>query len=74
MPELPTLTVTNIQANRMLAAFGAIDTTKTPSENYRNWLKEQIIEYVLNYETMQRDGQYLAEREAFRQTSRGELS
>lgn len=39
MPDLPTLTVTQAQADRMLAAYGSV-------ANYRQWLKEQIIEHV----------------------------
>ncbi|HWT39679.1 MAG TPA: hypothetical protein VN081_00135 [Dongiaceae bacterium] len=43
MPTLPTFTVTQAQADRLLAAYGSVD-------NYKAWLKEQIIEYVVEVE------------------------
>ena len=54
MPDLPTLSVTNDQAQRMLAAFGAKDPNKTPQQNYLTWLRWQIIDEVLSYERQQR--------------------
>lgn len=39
MPDLPTLTVTQAQADRMLAAYGS-------AAGYRQWLKTAIINYV----------------------------
>ena len=50
MPDLPTLTVTTEQANRMIAAFAPRDPDKTPQQNYKDWLKERIIEYVIQQE------------------------
>lgn len=43
MPTLPTLTVTDAQAARLLAAFGSTDA-------YRAWLKKTLIDYVITYE------------------------
>lgn len=43
MPDLPTFTVTSAQATRLLNAFGSTD-------NYKAWLRAQIIEFVLNKE------------------------
>jgi hypothetical protein len=43
MPTLPTFTVTQAQADRLLAAFGSV-------ENYQNWLKNQLVTFVLNKE------------------------
>lgn len=43
MPELPTITVTDEQATRMLAAFGS-------AEAYREWLVEGIKDYVVTQE------------------------
>lgn len=40
---LPTLTVTDAQAQRMLAAYGTTD-------NYKAWLRSQIIDFVKAYE------------------------
>lgn len=45
MPTLPTLTVTQAQADRLLAAFG---TTKA----YKDWLKENLIQYVIDHESV----------------------
>lgn len=39
MPTLPTFTVTDAQAQRMLAAWGS-------AEEYKKWLREQIALYV----------------------------
>lgn len=43
MPTLPTFTITDDQANRILAAFGDVAT-------YKQWLKRQIIQEVLRHE------------------------
>lgn len=43
MPTLPTLTVTDAQATRLLAAFGSV-------ENYKAWLKEALIARVVEHE------------------------
>lgn len=45
MPQLPTLTVTDAQATRLLAAFGT-------SAAYKEWLKNRLIEYVVEAEAM----------------------
>lgn len=44
MPDLPTLTVTQAQADRCLAAYGTV-------ENYRAWLRAQVRRYVLTSES-----------------------
>lgn len=67
MPDLPTLTVTQTQADRMIAAWGS-------AAAYRAWLKEQIIAFVINYETEQTDAVYNAERESARNQARLDLS
>lgn len=43
MPDLPTLTVTQAQADRIVAAFGSV-------ANYRTWLKEAVRDRVRNVE------------------------
>jgi hypothetical protein len=43
MPSLPTFTVTDAQAQRLLAAFGSV-------ENYEEWLLRAIVGYVLSFE------------------------
>lgn len=43
MPQLPTLTVTDEQAQRLLAAFGSV-------ENYKAWLKDALVMRVLDHE------------------------
>lgn len=44
MPTLPTLTVTQAQADRLLAAFGS-------TAAYKEWLKDALIGYVIHQET-----------------------
>lgn len=66
MPDLPTLTVTQEQADRMIAAYGSV-------ANYRAWLKQKIVAFVLDYEMAQQDQQYTAQRESFRAQARQEL-
>ena len=39
MPTLPTLTVTQAQADRMMAAYGT-------AEAYKEWLRAAIVNYV----------------------------
>lgn len=73
MPDLPTITVTQVQADRMIAAFADIDKSKTAVENYRAWLKRQIIAFVISQETSQRDKAYNVERESFRTQAESEL-
>lgn len=43
MPNLPTLTVTDAQATRLLAAWGSVAA-------YKEWLRQNIISYVLTVE------------------------
>jgi hypothetical protein len=64
MPDLPTLTVTTEQANRMIAAYAPRDPTKTAQQNYRDWLKERIIEYVIQHERQARLIAFHEEEEA----------
>lgn len=61
MPTLPTIEVTQTQADRMLAAYGSV-------ENYKKWLKNQIVLFVtdkeLNENRAAMEAQLLAEHEA----------
>lgn len=66
MPTLPTLTVTDAQANRMLAAWGS-------TGEYTNWLQDQIIEYVLRYEKRQRLANFDAQEKVAEQEARTSL-
>jgi hypothetical protein len=66
MPALPTLTVTDEQANRMLAAWGS-------AENYSAWLKSEIIEFVLNKEANERYRAWSAQEQAKRDADRAAL-
>lgn len=43
MPFMPTVEVTDEQANRLLAAFGSIDA-------YRTWLRAQLTNRLREYE------------------------
>ena len=66
MPTLPTLTVTQAQADRMLAAWG-------DTESYKVWLKEQIIKYVIEWEKTLKQRQFLIELEQDEQETRQTL-
>lgn len=66
MPTLPTLTVTQEQADRMLAAWGS-------AAKYTDWLKQEIIEFVLNKEAMDRWSSYNQQEEAKRAADRAAL-
>lgn len=57
MPTLPTFTVTDAQAQRMLAAWGSVS-------EYRRWLREQIAMYVSTHEANQTRQQNKADLEA----------
>lgn len=53
MPTLPTLTVTDDQATRILAAYKAKFGTTTDAETvkaYKAWLQDQVVEAVLAFE------------------------
>lgn len=47
MPDLPTLTVTTAQAQRITTAFGS-------SLAYRQWLRSRVIDYVIQDESIDR--------------------
>ena len=43
MPTMPTIDVTQVQADRALAAFGSV-------ANYKRWLADSVRDYVVNKE------------------------
>lgn len=45
MPDLPTITVTQAQADRIIAAFGADQATAVPA--YKRWLAGAVRQHVL---------------------------
>lgn len=45
MPDLPTITVTQAQADRILLAFGGDQATAVPA--YKRWLGETLRDHVL---------------------------
>lgn len=47
MPTLPTVTVTQAQADRIVGAFGA-DQAEAVA-NYKVWLTRQVRDYVLDH-------------------------
>jgi hypothetical protein len=55
MPDLPTLTVTATQAQRILATFGS-------SLEYRKWLRQSIVNHVTAREA---EAKNAADRAAF---------
>jgi hypothetical protein len=54
MPDLPTFTVSQATADRLLAAFsGQVDeqgNALTPIQAYRRWLKQNLVNRVTQYE------------------------
>lgn len=62
MPNLPTLSVTDPQATRLLAAFSnqtAPDGTPlTPQQACRRWLKTALVNHVKNVEATALDAQH----------------
>jgi hypothetical protein len=74
MPDLPTLTVTQEQANRMIAAFGPPGgTTEQAIANYKEWLKEAIIEYVIEKESGNRARDFYEQDQETRRSTRTQL-
>lgn len=57
MPNLPTLTVTAEQAERLLAVFGDVD-------GYRAWLKDALKTHVMTQERHRVDRMAQQQREA----------
>lgn len=55
MPNLPTFTVTQATAQRLLDAFdGHTDedgSPLTPQQAYKQWLKRNLVAFVSDYET-----------------------
>ena len=66
MPTLPTITVTDAQAQRMLAAYGSVD-------NYKKWLTKQIIEFVIRTEQFAIQQEAAQEQAALANTLRQSL-
>jgi hypothetical protein len=66
MPTLPTLTVTQEQADRMIAAWGS-------AASYSEWLKQQIIDFVLNKEAVDRQRAWMVQEEQRRAADRAAL-
>lgn len=50
MPDLPTLTVTAAQAQRLIQVFAPGGTQAQAAENYKRWLKRTLMRMVLNAE------------------------
>lgn len=57
MPNLPTVSVTQEQADRILAAFGSV-------ASYTDWLKRQVRDAVLTIEDRKDRAVFEAERQA----------
>lgn len=66
MPMLPSIEVTQTQADRMLAAYGSI-------ANYKQWLTQSIIDYVLADEERKRREVFDADQTAKRKQGATEL-
>lgn len=60
MPDLPTLTVTDAQAQRLLEVFtDSVDPDTgqalTPQQAYRRWLRDTLVGHVLAQESIRLD-------------------
>lgn len=64
MATLPTLTVTDAQQQRIIAAFTDPTGVLTPQQMYKKWLKESIIDKVKLYEAAVFDEENMPLREA----------
>lgn len=64
MPNLPTITVSQAQADRIIAAFGAGGTQAEAVARYKEWLRRQVNEFTKQTEllTLRREHQ-LAENQ-----------
>ena len=60
MPQLPTFDVTQAQANRLLKAFGSV-------EAYQVWLREQLVQYVIQSESRAIDEEASVKKQKMRQ-------
>lgn len=67
MPALPTLNVSDAQAQRITKAFGSVSA-------YKEWLKGQIIDFVINNEEQALMAQYVADRQARKENGTAQMS
>lgn len=66
MPTLPTITVSDANAQRMLAAYGS-------EAAYITWLQNSIIDFVLNKEAVERQRVWMEQENAKRAADRTAL-
>lgn len=59
MPDLPTITVTNAQMQRLMAVFG-------DGPAYKQWLKQQLKNVVISAELQKLESTHRVEMEAKR--------
>jgi hypothetical protein len=51
MPDLPTITVNQAQTQRLLAAFAGPNGTQAEAvANYKEWLKQSLLQHVVDHE------------------------
>lgn len=56
MPDLPTISLTQAQADRALLAFPADPANGlTSTDVYRKWLRKAVVKYVIEQEAKQMD-------------------
>lgn len=77
MPDLPTITVTDAQAARLLAAFeGQVDETGAdlpPDEAYRRWLRDAVREKAIQVEAQNIEQRHLDAKQVALDELRNEL-
>ena len=67
MPTLPTITVSDANAQRMLAAYGN-------EAAYVKWLTDSIVEFVLNKEAVDRQRVWMEQENARRAADKAALT
>lgn len=72
MPDLPTLTVTAAQLERLIAVFPG-ETNAEKADAYREWLRVELRRYVLKAEMNVLQAEQAAERAAATEATIAEL-
>lgn len=73
MPNLPTISVTQNQADRIIAAFGAGGTQAEAVARYKEWLRIQVNQYTQETELLQMRRQHQQEEMEKMQEIQGSL-
>jgi hypothetical protein len=67
MPNLPTLTVSQEQADRIMAAFAPGGTQAEAVARYKKWLRIEVLKYVQAEEALRMRAEFMAASAAHEQ-------